>query len=376
MTAKFFPSAIFSPSVLALLSIVVWGTLQTNIDPNSYETTVSVTKSARVRQPNGVVNPKSLNVEPRALEFASPVAVAVDTKTERSTNLLKNWDLKILGLRESDIEPFFEYDQPRSIVFFDGKEFTTIIPKNLASGSQQSDKTLFVGSQKSIEKTDQARRNRSTYYDSQRGTDEKSFEKSDKSDDLAANAFKIGFFNSGTRDNGHILSPVSTDLLKSLQGPDYSFSDLSYADDVAMAANLSRVISLGHGGEILIEIDPEGVLVDGPGEDFKIYENAFRIAGTDLIFQEFAYVGVSNSLDKDSFFWYECDPKMGVLFGCAGAVPTAEGGDRFDLAESGMKEVRYIWIKDYGKNKNYPSKWPTEGVDLDAVRLKNATTKK
>ena len=137
---------------------------------------------------------------------------------------------------------------------------------------------------------------------------------------------------------------------------------------------LSTVVSLGHGGEIMLMVGGNAFLKDKPGFDFVIFENLFRIAGTNLLFQEFASVGVSDRPAPDSFKWFECDPypPRHVLKGCVGAVPTSEGGDQFDLAELGLKEAKYIWIKDLGKNKNFPSKWPTEGADLDAVMLIHA----
>ena len=54
-------------------------------------------------------------------------------------------------------------------------------------------------------------------------------------------------------------------------------------------------------------------------------------------------------------------------------VPTDEGGDLFDLSEVGAAEAKFIWIKDTGKNKNKPGTWwPTEGADIDNVRLIHA----
>ena len=165
---------------------------------------------------------------------------------------------------------------------------------------------------------------------------------------------------------------MAPNILSALQGPDYFFENVNSLDSVRMHRILSTVLSCGHGGEVIIKIKDNGFLLDEPGFDFTIYENAFRIAGTKLIFQEFAYVGISESLETNAVKWFDCDPLNNILQGCVGAVPTAEGGDSFDLAELGVNKIKYIWIKDTGQNKNFPSQWPTEGVDLDAMRFSHA----
>lgn len=191
---------------------------------------------------------------------------------------------------------------------------------------------------------------------------------------LPEDAFQIVFFKAGLRDNGKALVPVATSPRAALQGPDYSLEAFNHSDEKLMRRHLSRILSLGNGGEVLLQVAQNGYLLDGPGFDFALFENALTIDRSLNIWQEFAAVGVSDSSNPESFRWFQCDPQNSVLIGCLGSVPTAQGGDRFDLAELGLKKIRYIWIKDLGISKNLPSRWPTEGCDLDAVRLYHAYT--
>jgi hypothetical protein len=170
--------------------------------------------------------------------------------------------------------------------------------------------------------------------------------------------------------------PRVADFLESLQGPDYSLDNYDFRNPELVYKFNSRVLSLGHDGLLVLEVNG-GKLVDGPGFDFTIFENVFvrplRLGG---VFQEFARVGVSAAFNKSDVQWFECDPLHKNLSGCAGVVPTSDGGDQFDLSELGVDEARYIWIEDLGFNKNTPgagpNPWPTEGADIDTVRLLHA----
>lgn len=302
---------------------------------------------------------------------------------ERS--LIKNWNLKGTGLSPEDVAPFLSISQPESIMFFHGQGIKRIYPERYELGQAQSSQTLFIGTREAIQKTAQERvermhlRSTSGAQDVERsqGAQDLSATEAEKgSKALPHNAYEIVAFRPGKRDDGTVLEPVAKSLISSIQGPDYSLANIDSGVADQMIKLLSRVLSFGHAGELLLKVSDGGDIEDREGFDFAIYENAFRIMGTNKIFQEFGYVGVSESGEPEDFRWFPCDPKAGVVLGCAGAVPTAEGGDQFDLAEVGIKRVRYVWIKDTGINKNFPSKWPTEGLDLDALRFEYAFVQK
>lgn len=276
---------------------------------------------------------------------------------------IDSWDLGGSGLSEEEIAPFLEGEQPESIVFFDRDAIKQIHPKSPVAVPPGA-KTLFVADAEFVQKTARERKERSDQYVASRidGRTEREWGSPPKS------TYEIVRFSPGKRDNGETLRPVATDFLTALQGPDYSLAAIDSTRADSMRALLSTVLSLGHGGELVLAVKG-GAILDEPGFDFSVFENAFRIAGTNKIFQEFGSIGVSESPEESAYRWYACDPKAAVVLGCVGAVPTNEGGDQFDLAELGVRRARYIWIKDLEINKNFPSQWPTEGVDLDALRL-------
>jgi hypothetical protein len=159
-----------------------------------------------------------------------------------------------------------------------------------------------------------------------------------------------------------------------LQGPDYYLTNFDSQDDEKMRTLLRTVLSLGNGGEILLKVMRNGFLAHESGSDLSIFQTSWHIGN--YYWQKFARVGISDNPAPETFRWLPCDPFKGILAGCAGAVPTKEGGDRFDLASFGLRRGSYIWIKDIGKNKNMTSKWPTEGISLDALRFEHAYTNK
>ena len=135
------------------------------------------------------------------------------------------------------------------------------------------------------------------------------------------------------------------------------------------------VVSLGSGGSIVLGFDV--AIVDGPGPDFIVFENAFKN------WPEPAIVGVS--LDGVSFVEFPCDPtaKAAGFPGCAGvspvhsapgngvdpADPAAAGGDAFDLKAIGLNRAIFVRVRDPGAQPAVP---PTAGADLDAVVIVNA----
>ena len=130
-----------------------------------------------------------------------------------------------------------------------------------------------------------------------------------------------------------------------------------------------RTISLGHGGEITLEVTQEGVILDKEGPDFAIYENPIRI-GDNIVYQEFAHVGVAFENKPESYKWFPCIPQKSIV-GCAGVVPTDQGGDLFDLKTLKIEKIRFIKIRDTGTNISNFGK-NTEGFDLDSLSLINA----
>ena len=140
------------------------------------------------------------------------------------------------------------------------------------------------------------------------------------------------------------------------------------------------VLSLGEGGEITIAFR-DNVVVDGPGPDFVIYENAFHSGDqSGPVFTEFAFVAVSS--DRKIWYQYPHDPATGD--GLAGQTPVLAnsasgidpfapdaGGDRFDLADLGVDYVSYVRIVDVGgaiaDAGDLVAPGDKGGFDLDAV---------
>jgi hypothetical protein len=139
------------------------------------------------------------------------------------------------------------------------------------------------------------------------------------------------------------------------------------------------VLSLGAGGEILVGFGGNSI-VDGPGPDFIIFENAFYI-GKDPAKPLADLAEVSVSEDGEAFMTFPCAPEAYPFEGCAGwrAVfagpesgissfdPEAAGGDPFDLADLGVSLARFVRIRDLAASGQAPS----AGFDLDAVAIVN-----
>jgi hypothetical protein len=139
------------------------------------------------------------------------------------------------------------------------------------------------------------------------------------------------------------------------------------------------VLSLGSGGQIVLGFG-DRVIVDGPGADFVVFENAFWPEGDPRqVFAELGEVSVS----EDGVAWqtFDCDTGGdgdGNFPGCAGVTPTLEydaealvpldpeqsGGDAFDLAEVGVARARFVRIVDL---ETLAPAGNASGFDLDAV---------
>jgi len=140
------------------------------------------------------------------------------------------------------------------------------------------------------------------------------------------------------------------------------------------------VLSLGTGGEIVIELGQD--VIDGPGADLIVFENAFTF-GAGLVFVEPGAVAFSE--DGGTFLEVPC-ASTEPFVGCAGlapvwantdtnaidpADPNAAGGDAFDLADVGLRRARYVRIRDLGLALGPPSP-DSDGFDLDAIAVVHA----
>lgn len=154
-------------------------------------------------------------------------------------------------------------------------------------------------------------------------------------------------------------------------GPPKGAGELNGSFDVA---------SLGDGGSITLGFAPS-VIVDGPGPDFIVFENAFYVNGVrERPFAELAAVAVSE--DGRDFSEFPCTASKPPYGSCAGwhpvlanadendldpTDPAVAGGDAFDLAELGLSRVRFVRIADRADLGGLSGSF-----DLDAVSIVHA----
>ncbi len=297
--------------------------------------------------------------------------------------LKKNWNLDGFPIKPEDLEPFFETSQPESILLLTPEGQKRIYPTQRESGSLQSNQTLFITSAQLREQIAAERKDPAygSSYGTGRFSETSSNPKAQRTNDhrqrktkLPENDFEILSFSPGRTDRGTPLIPILNDWLSSLQGPDYSMEDYDRNNRSLMLEHLSKVFSLGHGGEIVLKVSGEGKIMSEEGPDLFVFHTAFRLGQTDFYWNKFGRIGFSDQPDPGSFRWLDCDPSAGKLKGCVGLIPTTEGGDSFRLDEIGLESARYIRIKDLGNNQNIKNKFnfPTEGVSIDALRLDHA----
>jgi len=137
------------------------------------------------------------------------------------------------------------------------------------------------------------------------------------------------------------------------------------------------VLSLGVGGEIVLELGED--VVDRPGTDLIVFENAFSFGGG-LTFIEPGAVAFSQ--DGIAFLEVPCASNEPYT-GCAGLTPVKAnaddnavdatdpalaGGDDFDLADVGLTRARYVRIRDLGLGLG-PASPDSDGFDLDAISV-------
>jgi hypothetical protein len=135
----------------------------------------------------------------------------------------------------------------------------------------------------------------------------------------------------------------------------------------------THVVSLGRGGRICVAM--AAPIVDEPGADFIVFENAFFVAGSTRTFVELGEVSVSD--DGQRFVTFSCD-RAAPYAGCAGVNPVYSnprngldptdpryaGGDAFDLATVSMPRASIVCIRDLETEPLMP---PSSGFDLDAI---------
>jgi hypothetical protein len=139
------------------------------------------------------------------------------------------------------------------------------------------------------------------------------------------------------------------------------------------------VVSLGVGGVLVVRLGVE--VVDGPGVDLIVFENAFYAGGNpDNPWKDLGEISVS----EDGATWtaFPCDVGNFKTSSCAGwhpvlsnpadgipaTDPAVAGGDPFDLAAIGVSRARFVKIRDLAKG----GASPTAGFDLDAMAVVNA----
>jgi len=140
------------------------------------------------------------------------------------------------------------------------------------------------------------------------------------------------------------------------------------------------VVSLGNGGTVTVGFDGNGI-VDGPGPDFTVFENAFGVGcDPNNTFAELGTVAVSD----DGVTWHEfpCTATKAPYGQCSGARPVVanadendvdpldpgvSGGDAYDLADLGVPRARLVRVTD-----RVDLTGATGVYDLDAVGIVNA----
>jgi hypothetical protein len=140
------------------------------------------------------------------------------------------------------------------------------------------------------------------------------------------------------------------------------------------------VVTLGNGGSITLGFAPSAI-VDQPGPDFIVFENAFFVNGDpSATFAELASVEVSD--DGRNFKAFPCTATAPPFGSCAGwhpvyanaaensidpSDPALAGGDPFDLADLGVGRARYVRITDRVDLTGLAGTF-----DLDAVSIVHA----
>lgn len=146
------------------------------------------------------------------------------------------------------------------------------------------------------------------------------------------------------------------------------------------------VVSLGSGGVLEVRF-ADNAVVDGPGDDLVLYENAFHANDeSGPLFTEYAFVEVS----RDGRTWQAFPYNAETGEGLAGRSPVFAnsdntidplspegGGDRFDIADLGLDYVTAVRLTDAGDlvddYGNHSFAGTKGGFDLDAGAALHST---
>lgn len=168
------------------------------------------------------------------------------------------------------------------------------------------------------------------------------------------------------------------------------------------AGGVYDVVSLGDGGSITVTFDRP--IVDGPGDDFAVFENGFAAGGTNL-FAELAFVEVSTNGVEFARFASISDTQTATQVGAFGTLDstnlfnlagkhTLGLGTGFDLATLtnlpagvDVSDIRYVRVVDVVGSLNpllgsvdsrgvpindpFATPFSTGGFDLNAVGVIN-----
>ncbi len=142
------------------------------------------------------------------------------------------------------------------------------------------------------------------------------------------------------------------------------------------------VVSLGKGGEIVLSFEPNAI-VDGPGTDLLVFENAFYPAGSTNPYADLGEVSVSD--DGVTWATFPCTATAAPYGACAGwhpvtssasnadpLDPSKAGGDPYDLATVGLVRARFVRIKDRSSLRCTSQAPNNLGFDLDAIAAVHA----
>lgn len=141
------------------------------------------------------------------------------------------------------------------------------------------------------------------------------------------------------------------------------------------------VVSLGTGGSIVVAFEKRPI-IDAPGDDFLVFENAFRFGtGGTRTYVELARVSVSD----DGVNWVSFPCNVQTYAGCAGSQPVyanvdtntidathsaRAGGDPFDLASVGLWRARFLRLDDLGTIPGSAEESSGKaGFDLDSIAV-------
>ncbi len=116
-------------------------------------------------------------------------------------------------------------------------------------------------------------------------------------------------------------------------------------------ASYRNFVSLGEGGHIVLDMG--GCFADGPGDDLRIFQ---------YIEYEPVVVRVATSANGP---WYDLGKKP-----CGeGGTGDTSGHCDFDLAPTGLRAARYVWVEDGELFPCSQATSRTEGADIDAVEI-------